>query len=160
MIGALDLVKMSPTTPRRMEYHPDSPESEAKSTAEVATQTDQDQESDFTFLRKESNQRMETIVRFSKSYDTLTQLVRNLVQQQQEADRSRLKRKGEDQPRRPKEEEVTQRYYDKWNTSWKSPHPYYQSQPRRRYSPNPTDEGRPRGPRSSRVYMDHYYNKR
>ena len=142
MRGALDL-KMSP-------------ESEAKSTAEVGTQTDQDEESDFTFLRKES---METIVRFSKSYDTLTQLVRNLVQQQQEADRSRLKRKGEDQPRRPKEEEVTQRYY-KWNTSWKSPHPYYQSQPRRRYSPNPIDEGRPRGPRSSRVYMDHYYNNK
>ena len=147
MRGALDLVKMSP-------------ESEAKSTAEVATQTDQDQESDFTFLRKESNQRMETIVRFSKSYDTLTQLCRNLVQQQHEADRSRLKRKErEDQPRRPKEEEVTQRYY-KWNTSWKSPHPYYQSQPRRRYSPNPIDEGRPRGPRSSRVYMDHYYNNK
>ena len=138
MRGALDL-KMSP-------------ESQAKSTAEIGTQTE-DEESDFTFLRKESEQRMETIVRFSKSYDTLTQLVRNLVQQQQEADRSRLKRKGEDQPRRPKEEEASERYYNKWNTRWKSPHPYYQSQPRRRYSPNPIDEGRPQGPRY------HYYKR-
>ena len=178
------LVKMSPTTPRRslsLEYHPDSPKSEAKITAEVATQTDQ--KSDYNFLSNESNQRMEIIARFSKSYDTLTQLYnglsRNLVQQQHEADQRRLKNKErEDQTRRPKEEKVTPRYYDKYtaqqhrdhrNASWKSPHPYYQSlsqehQPRRRYSPHPTDEHRPRAPHpyhTSREYkgetMFHYY---
>jgi len=188
MIGeALALVKMSPTTPRRspsLEYHPDSPKSEAKITAEVATQTDQ--KSDFNFLCKESNQRMEIIARFSKSYDTLTQLYnglsRNLVQQQHEADQRRLKSKErEDQTRRPKEEEVTPRYYDKYtaqqhrdhrNASWKSPHPYYQSlsqehQPRRRYSPHPTDEHRPRAPHPyhTREYkgeekMYHYYKSK
>ena len=178
MIGeAPALVKMSPTTPRRspsLEYHCDSPKSEAKITAEVATQTDQ--KSDFYFLCKESNQRMEIIARFSKSYDTLAQLYngllsRNLVQQQHQADQRRPRSKErEDQTRRPKDEEVTPRYYDKYttqqhrdhrNASWKSPHPYYQSlsqehQPRRRYSPHPTDEHRPRAPH--RMY--HYYKSK
>jgi len=185
MIGdAPALVKMSPTSPRRspsLEYHPDSPKPEAKTTAEVATQTDQ--KSDYTYLCKESNQRMEIIANFSKSYGTLTQLYsglsRNLVQQQHEADQRRLKSKErEDQTRRPKEEEVAPRYYDKYtaqqprdnrNASWKPSHSYYQPlthehQPRRRYSPHPTDVHRTRAHHPyhpSREYkgesMYHYY---